>query len=208
MKPSIFQFLARGPIQCFFFAFILALIYTVLPNLNFWFYNLCKQQFWAICAVIAYTEIQELGLPDASDFTYMICYIVAIFIPPVIHVSSYFTTARNNYALNAMDVTTSVIFIMVAYLLDAYRNPMLNMDTSGRDSRTDEFGIGRVSSVIFDLYDTFDLALSASEAKEPSDGQMTQPDQGDFEGTSRCRAKFIVTQKGCGSAYSIAQTAT
>jgi hypothetical protein len=192
MKPWIFQFLSRGPIQCFFFAFILALIYTVLPNLNFWFYNLCKQQFWAICTVIAYTEIQEIALPDASDATYLTCYIVAIFIPPVIHVGSYFTTARNNDVLNAMDVTTSVLFIMGAYFLDAYRNP-LTMNSSGRDTSTDDFGVGRVSSVIFELYDTFDLSLSPNEAVAFT-GQSTEPvDSRQFEAASKCRAKFIVT---------------
>jgi hypothetical protein len=220
MKPWMFPFLKRGPIQCFFLAFLLALIYTVLPNLNFWFYNLCKQQFWAICAVIQYTEVQEIALPDASDTTYRICYIIAIFIPSAIHVSSYFTTARNNDVLNYMDVTTSYIFVMGAYFLDAYRNPILPVNSTGRDTSTDELGVGRVSSVLFDLYDTFDLALSASEAtavvvgsvrsmelrngsqqlddcpgsEGPPNCQLkTQPHQSDFEGASRCRAKFIVT---------------
>jgi hypothetical protein len=221
MKRWMFPFLSRGPIQCFFLAFILALIYTVLPNFNFWFYNLCKQQFWAICAVIQYTEVQEIALPDASDTTYRICYIVAIFIPSVIHVSSYFTTARNNTVLNDMDVTTSYIFVMGAYFLDAYRNPILPVSSTGRETSTDELGVGRVSSVLFDLYDTFDLALSVSEATADVAGSVrslelrkgspqlddcrgsegppncqlkTQPaDQSGCEGASRCRAKFVVT---------------
>ena len=113
-----------NPFSCFTVSFFFAFIYVLIPNENFWFYNLAKQQLWACLCVIAYTEIQEIGLPDASNNTYIAAYVVSFFIPPLIHISTYYTTIRNNYVLNDFVVTTSVVFIMMVYIIDAYVYPL------------------------------------------------------------------------------------
>lgn len=63
-----------NPFHHFFFAFCFAWLYVVIPNTNFWVFNLVKNQMWSFTTLIAYVEMQDIALPDSKDSTYLLSY--------------------------------------------------------------------------------------------------------------------------------------
>eukprot|EP01038_Epipyxis_sp_PR26KG_P015105 gene15105-20323_t len=111
------------PALCFILSILIAWIFVLIPNGNFWVYNFVRVEWWAILVAIAYCEIEYACLPDVSDRTYVFSYITAILSAPLLHLSSWIFQIEGSEIINTMAVASAVIPVIIIFGYDAYCQP-------------------------------------------------------------------------------------
>ena len=71
-------------------------------------------------AIVAHTELQDFGLPDALPITYHCAYIASFFVINIWKVSQGLSNQEDNFALNTFSFLSLILTTNVVYGLDAF----------------------------------------------------------------------------------------
>ena len=71
-------------------------------------------------AIVAHTELQDFGLPDALPITYNGAYIASFLVINLWNVSQGLSNQENNFALNTFSFLSLILTVNVVYGLDAF----------------------------------------------------------------------------------------
>lgn len=113
------------PVYLMFVAIVIAWIYTVIPDSNFWVYTCVKQQIWAVFATVVYTEDLDSALPDTPDSVYLASYAVGLVLPLLISISTYLAGAyeTGHLYVQVFGTTSGLIGSVVCFGFHACWNP-------------------------------------------------------------------------------------
>jgi hypothetical protein len=125
-KVSSHQSYLQNPFIVLFISLLFALLYAFLPDLDYWFYYLVKNQLWATLTLIECVEMQTINIPDIHERTYFLTYFCGFISTFILHTIVYFaggTKYQNNVYILALSVITPVIVIYVIYGIDCFQQP-------------------------------------------------------------------------------------
>ena len=148
ISPSIR--LNWSPILSLFFGFCSAVFYVLLPNLNFWFYNLVRNQWWAIVTTFSYIELQELAIPDTADVYYVASHYIGFISPVIMYACAYASGDLDNIFVSIFAVTISVIAVLILYLIDVIHHPRIESKNINDGYR----GSGVIECQLFDCFES------------------------------------------------------
>eukprot|EP01040_Poterioochromonas_malhamensis_P008505 gene8505-9201_t len=131
-KLSRFQQALKNPFYVLFGSFLLALIYAILPDGNYWIYYYIKNQYWALMSLIESIEIMTINIPDVKETSYFLSYLFGFMIPMIIHLIAYYQGAsiRNNIYVAALSGASTVVMNWIIYGIDCFLYPGVPTKTS------------------------------------------------------------------------------
>lgn len=171
-KSVMWKRLRSNPFILFSISLVGAILYGLIPVMDYWFYYLFKNQLWTILCIVEFMEIQELCLMDFPYPLYVISYVIGVLVPPVIHVFGSYLSPELEENLGGYANTIAIIIILLVYVADVISHPH---NSQARESSTSVENSFSSSSETVDgimtIYDTFSASLSDIEVLESSNSQ-------------------------------------
>lgn len=149
------------PFRIIAVSFCFSSVYLIIPEGDYWVYNLIKQQWWSVLNLIAYIELQDACMPDFPDHLYVICYIVGFWMPILVNVIGYFCQPPSYRNVQLVAVTSGFIAAFIFYGIHSLYYP------------AGEHYDGMISSPSFHVSTAEDYE-SATLAKHPGRPQWVQ----------------------------------
>jgi hypothetical protein len=103
------------PFFVFSVPFLFAWLYLITPNVNYWFYSLVKEEYWAVITTVCYSESVDVYYPGFPDNYYNIQYISGISLPMILKVISWFGGFQNDFYWNTLVATSPVLSVVVSH---------------------------------------------------------------------------------------------
>eukprot|EP01040_Poterioochromonas_malhamensis_P004026 gene4026-4306_t len=125
-KPlSRFQQALKNPFYVLLGSFLLAWIYVILPDSNYWIYYYIKNQYWALVSLIECLEIMTINIPDVKDTSYFLSYFLGFFVPVIIHLIAYYqdSSIKNNIYVAALSGISTLVVNWIVYGVDCFLYP-------------------------------------------------------------------------------------
>eukprot|EP01040_Poterioochromonas_malhamensis_P004025 gene4025-4305_t len=125
-KPlSRFQQTLKNPFYVLLISFVLAWIYAILPDGDYWIYYCIKNQYWAVMSLIECSEMMTINIPDVKDTSYFLSYLIGFFVPLLIHLIAYYqgSSIRNNIYLTSLSCMSGVVVNWIVYGVDCFLYP-------------------------------------------------------------------------------------
>jgi hypothetical protein len=124
-KSFSFKTYLQNPFFALFIAFILAWIYTIIPNGDYWLYYFVKNQYWATLGLMESVEVETVNIPDAKERTYFLCYIIGFFSTILLHLIKFYVggSHRSDIYVAGIGVCTPVLFEAIIFGIDCFQNP-------------------------------------------------------------------------------------
>jgi hypothetical protein len=108
------------PIATQLFAMLLGWLYLIIPSSNYWVRSLVRDQWFSILVATSYIELQDTCMPDTAPSLYILCYLLAYFVPPVWRTAVWFCGVQDNYYVGTVIPFTPAFVVWGLYFYDGY----------------------------------------------------------------------------------------